>query len=420
MEQLAVLAFVPSSAPPANGWPTVVFGHGLGGSKEELFAVAAQLASQGFASVAIDFQDSGSRAVATSADASLGCAGACSTGGTACSAIAPCANPLTGNTCVGGAGAVSPTNTPQCYASILTTDLATTRDNIRQTVLDLQRLVKAISACGTADCTSTNSAHALEVDPAHIVYLGISLGGIIGSTTTALEQNFQGAVLNVAAVGLLDILENTSTLEISCPLVNALIQAGVLTGTIWNPANPTVGLCTTNAWQSQPAYVQFSQAARWVLDPADGANFATAHGTFPGLASKKFLLMEVVNDQVVPNVATNREGALVGLTPETADENSGLSNPLAPSTVLTTSPTTTQWVRYPTLPANSGTGFPGNSFQHASLLEPVPGNCSVTTTTSCTSNAQCPMTETCVNTAPGLLGTERVQTDAIFFLDSNH
>jgi pimeloyl-ACP methyl ester carboxylesterase len=422
IEQLGVLAFIPSSTVPPNGWPTVVFGHGLGGSREELFAVASQLAAAGFASVAIDFQDSGSRAVATSADPTLGCAGACQIAmSTSCSAIDPCTN----DTCIAaapGVGAVSPTNTPQCYASILTTDLATTRDNIRQTVLDLQQLVKSAASCGTTQCISTNGSK-LEVDPNNIVYMGISLGGIIGSTTTAVEQNFQGAVLDVAAVGLLDVLENTSTLEISCPLVNALIQAGVLTGTLWSPANPTVGLCTTSAWQSQPSYVQFSQAARWVLDPADGANFATPHGTFPGLASKRFFLMEVVNDQVVPNVATDREGALVGLMPQTADEYTGAAAPVASVALGTPSPTVNHWLRYPTL-APVAPSFFGNSFQHASLLEPVPGFCISSstftpTTTACGSNGDCPIGDQC-DLQAGELGTVRVQTDALSFLLANH
>ena len=78
-----------------------------------------------------------------------------------------------------------------------------------------------------------------------------------------------------------------------------------LLGDKWNPIAGT-GLCTTEAWKAQPGYRQFSVIARWVLDPADPANFTRK------LATRKFLIQEVVGDQVVPNVATENEGALVG------------------------------------------------------------------------------------------------------------
>ena len=53
-------------------------------------------------------------------------------------------------------------------------------------------------------------------------------------------------------------------------------------------------------------------------------------------------------------------------------------------------------MQYPTLPANAGNGFPGNTFAHGSLLQPA--------------NAG----------LDGALGTVRLQTDAITFLVLNH
>jgi hypothetical protein len=50
-----------------------------------------------------------------------------------------------------------------------------------------------------------------------------------------------------------------------------------------------------------------------------------------------------------------------------------------------------KWLQYPEVPADAGNGFPGNTFQHASLLSPAPG-------------------------PAGQLGTARVQKDAITFL----
>jgi hypothetical protein len=397
---LEVIAVIPNpnvvGPQPANGWPTVVFGHGLGSKKETVLAIAPQLAKAGFATIAIDFQAHGSRAVPISNDPALGCAGTCSvTTSTTCDVNGGC--PM-GESCINAAAqTIAPDVTHQCYSPFLATNLGLTRDNIRQTVLDLQRLVRAAKACGATNCVANgnapngangNSGNVLAIDPNHIVYTGISLGGIVGATTFSVDPTMQSAVLNVAAVGWADIFENSDTLEIVCPVIDGLIDAGVLMGMKWNGmdgANAS-GLCTTPAWKTQPGYAQFAAIARWILDPADGANFTAK------LAPKRFLLMEVVNDQVVPNVATDIMGELVSLTPKMADPETGAAGA---SMAITMNAGGTKWVRYANLPA-SAPSFPGNTFVHSSLLQPANAN------------------------LDGVLGTVRVQTDAITYLILNH
>ena len=413
---IEVLMFVPTGNPPATGYPTVVFGHGLGSEKESLIVIAGELAKLGIASAAIDFVDSGSRAVRTSSDPTIGCGpGFCSGGsGQACYDDPP------GSACPSGQNCeVAPSyeTTPQCYASFLSTDLAATRDNMRQTILDLERLVVAIGACGGTEPTA--SCGDLVVDPANIIYTGISLGGILGSTTVSIDPQLKGGVLNVAAVGWLDILENSSTNEIKCPLVDALIADGILIGDPWNgqDGSAATGLCTGDDWKTQPSYQTFSSTARWVLDPADGANYVGTR-----LPGKKFLLQEVVGDLVVPNVATDNEGALVGLMPGIADPLNPLdSATLAPSAALVAAigSGANAWLRYPTLDdTTASTGMFGNSFQHASLLEPVEslGHCLLAPATPCALDSECTNGpgDQCV--FPGVLGTERVQIDAISYL----
>jgi pimeloyl-ACP methyl ester carboxylesterase len=415
---LEVIAVVPNGTAPLTGWPTVIFGHGLGSSKETVLAIAGQLAQAGFASVAIDFQSHGSRAVPTSNSAALGCAGTCYTPGgtntgTACDTITPCGTP--GQRCLVLAGppaiSVAPTDSPQCYAPFLSPDLATTRDNIRQTVLDLQRLVLATKACGTTACTAAISGTPLAIDGSKMEYIGISLGGIIGSTTVSLAADIKGSVLNVPGMGLFDILENTANLTIRCSLVNSLIDAGVVMGSKF-PAQDAA--CLTDAWKQQPGYLQFSSIGRWVVDPADGANFAFK------LAPRRFLIQEVVNDQVVPNIATDREGMLVGLQAATADPFTPLTT--TPSMAITMpTPNRNEWLRYPTLPASDVTtgGF-GNAFEHASLLRPAavgPGHCSNNASMPCGTSADCGGANVCI--FPGVLGTARVQLDAITYLGAN-
>ena len=358
---IQVLAAVPQGTAPAGGWPTVVFGHGLTSSKTTLFAIAPQLAKAGFASVAIDFVLHDSRAIRTSTDTNMKCADS-------------------------DIPKPTPSTAPQCYAPFLSSDLAGTRDNIRQTVLDLEGLVAAIKACGTANCG------ALKVDATHLAYLGMSLGGLVGSIAVANIPDFKGAVLNVPAVGLVDVLENTASLDIRCSLVDALISLKVLSGELYNhnPADPK-GLCTTDAWKAQPGYQQFSVIARWGLDPADGATFTGK------LATRKILIQEVINDEIFPNIATDREGALVGLTPQTADPATSAAPPPS-AAIAPANPTANKWVRYPAV-----AGTPGNTFHHASLLQPdgvTMGNPA--------------------GTQAGQLGTARIQVDAITFLFNNH
>lgn len=372
---LEVLIVVPNDPMPAGGWPTIVFGHDLTRSKQDLLALAPQLAAAGFASVAIDFVAHGSRAVRISDDPALGCAG----------------------------GGVSPTAAPQCFAPIVSSDLAATRDNLRQSALDLELLVNALAACDPTACAGLRFGH--------LLYAGQSLGSLIGSLAVAADPRLDTALLYVPGAGLVDILERTDTLAIRCPLVNSLIDAGILIGERWDPAMPTEGLCTTDAWRSQPGYQQFAAIARWVLDPAEPANYTRL------LAPDRLLLQEVVGDEVIPNLASDALGMLLGLAPQSAD-------PFAPTTTTASAaileaPQTSKWLRYETLPATDpATGGFGNLFTHGSLLAPAaaPGRCSSAPATTCTSDDGCGA-GVCV--FPGVLGTARMQLDAITFLSAN-
>ena len=130
-------------------------------------------------------------------------------------------------------------------------------------------------------------------------------------------------MLNVGGAGWVDVFENTETLALRCSWVDGLIDAGVLVGDKYNPSQNT-GLCTTDAWKEQASYPQFASIGRWVLDPADTANFTRK------LAGRKTLLQEVVKDAVVSNLATDKLGALLELGPLTADSDDlGVAAPVS-------------------------------------------------------------------------------------------
>jgi pimeloyl-ACP methyl ester carboxylesterase len=312
---LGALMMTPTGTAPADGWPVVVFGHGLANNKENLFAIGGKLALAGFASIAIDASQHGSRAVRTSTAVALGCKGHCYNAanadtGVECETTGVTAGPgvcnaLAGETC-GSQVATSPVNppspagAPQCYDSVFSADLTVTRDNFRQTILDIERVVNAVKACGTTNCG------AFKVDPDRIFYGGISLGSLIGASAASIHPDIKGAALNVGGVGWLDVIENTGTKALQCGLVNKLIDSGVITGEKWTPTS-TTDVCSTGAWKLQPGYATFSAVARWVLDPADAANFVVR------LRAKPHLIQEVVGDMVVPNIVQEREAAITGV-----------------------------------------------------------------------------------------------------------
>lgn len=372
-ETLNGFIIIPTGTQPAGGWPTVVFQHGLGGAATNVLAIGGNLASTGagFASVAFDAVAHGNRRVKVN-----------TTGDCATMAL------------------------PQCFAGFLSPDLGTTRDNIRQTVVDHQQVIASLKKC----TGGINNCGAFIADPTRIFYVGQSLGGIIGGVSTVAGPEIKASVLNVPGVGWADIFENTDNLVIRCTLVDGLIAAGTLMGEPSNLlANPPTGLCTTDAWKTQPGYAQFAAIGRWVLDPADPANFVTRLvGSMP---SRKFLIQMVTADNVVPNIATQNLAALTGRMSSPARTNG--APPVQPTDAINATMPASKFVTYTNAPPNLGAGFPGNTYQHASLLSPA---------TSV--NATNPMTDLCnPTTAPqfcdGVLATQQMVVDAVRYLTNN-
>ena len=91
------ISIVPGELPPTNDLPVVFFGHGITGQKENLFAIGSQLAAAGFVAVAIDWVVHGDRAIRNNNDPLRGCA-----------------------------GEPAFSDAPQCFAPILSSDLAGT------------------------------------------------------------------------------------------------------------------------------------------------------------------------------------------------------------------------------------------------------------------------------------------------------
>lgn len=311
---LHMLVVVPTA--PATG--TVIFGHGLGGRKEDALYVAGQLAAAGYTVVAIDWVASGERIklVPGRTDCTLG----------------------------------SPD--PTCYVPIFSTDLLATRDNFRQSVIDAEQEARVVAACSASASCAVLSGRAQKIE-----YAGQSLGGLLGVMVTAMTPQIEASVIDVGGAGWLDLAVNTLDPGIRCSIVDGLIDAGILTGEklAADFSNlTTTALCKDSSWQTQPNFQAFRAAAQWILDPADGLNYAER---FQVPTAPRVFLQEVQNDATVPNIVQKNFGALAGLTMTIANS----VPPPAPSAGLATSGN--RWIEYVT-----DTNF---IYSHASLTTPT-------------------------------------------------
>lgn len=174
---LPYICCVPNVANP----PVVIFQHGLGQSKSNIFAIADSLCQAGFAVIAVDLVAHGANAFDTS------------------------------NPALSGQGFIN-------LAS-----LRTARDNIRQSSVNLSYLSQAILS-GQTDLGDGTTLSASSPR-----YLGMSLGGIVGGVFTATEPGNQRAVLNVAGGRISTLLLDSAA--ISPQILAGLAGQGVNPGT---------------------------------------------------------------------------------------------------------------------------------------------------------------------------------------------
>jgi dienelactone hydrolase len=167
--------FLPAAARPKNGYPVVIYGHGLSDSQFGAPTyIASTLAQNGFATLAFEITGHGygPKSVVNV------------TGSTG--SIPPLPTPGRGIQL--GNAAIGPTD--GCIAG----GAVAVRDCGRQTAVDLFALVKAIQ-----------QTPGLNLDPTQIYYVGQSFGGTYGTLFQAVEPNVTAAVLNGAGGTSVDI-----------------------------------------------------------------------------------------------------------------------------------------------------------------------------------------------------------------------
>ncbi|WP_018693470.1 VolA/Pla-1 family phospholipase [Algicola sagamiensis] len=190
---------------PATGWPVVILQHGIGYMKEFMLPLAAELAKQGFATVAIDHPLHGSRKVSFTNDQG---------------------NSITAN------ANVSPTD----YMNLA--NLLVARDNLRQSVLDMISLRIGVS----------NSANIGNVvlDRSKVHFMGQSLGAITGANFVGLANtsvggdivdsyfDIQTTALSTPAGGISSFLVESNRFG---PIVKSLVSMSYAQGIAASPTD---------------------------------------------------------------------------------------------------------------------------------------------------------------------------------------
>ena len=175
--QLLVELFLPSGTRPAGGWPVMIFGHGFTDSMYGApWTVASVLASKGIATAAISvvghgFGPQGTLTVKQIAGAPV----TLTSGGRGFDQD--------------GNGTIDST---EGVSAVGVNTIVSSRDGLRQTVVDIMQLVRQIQTGVDVDGDGS-----VDLDRNRIYYAGQSFGGIYGTILLGVEGSIRAGVPNV-------------------------------------------------------------------------------------------------------------------------------------------------------------------------------------------------------------------------------
>jgi hypothetical protein len=292
---------LPAGTRPASGWPVAIFGHGFGDSKfGAFFVVAASMAQQGIATVAINVVGHGG-----------GPLGVLALGAASGTVVVPAGGRgLDQN----GDGAIG---TTEGSAAAAPRSLIGSADALRQTTVDLMQLVRQIQAGIDVDGDGT-----ADLDPWRIYYFGQSFGGIYGTIFLGVERDVRVGVPNVPGGPIIDIIRLSPVFRPS-----TLTPVVVARGLANLPQLPS-GLPQFDEnlpFRNEPPRINNVPGAMALQDFIDQSEWANQAGNpvayapflrkapLRGNAAKSVIIQYAKGDQTVPNptaTAIVRAGAL--------------------------------------------------------------------------------------------------------------
>jgi hypothetical protein len=287
---LIVQIFLPAGAKPAGGWPVAIFGHGFGDSMYGApWTVAAVLASQGIATASINVVGHGGGALGTLNVLS--------------SSALPVVVPAGGRGIdQDGNGIIDST---EGSSAAPPRAIISSRDGLRQTVVDLMQLVRQIEAGVDVDGDGT-----ADLNAQRIYYAGQSFGGIYGTIFLGVEPSIKAGVPNVPGGSIIEIVRLSPVFR---PLAGIALATRV-------PSLINVGGITFNEnmpLRDQPLVINNVAGAldiqqvfdwdQWVQQAGNPVSYAAHIRKQPltGSAPKPVLFQFAKGDQTVPNPTTS-------------------------------------------------------------------------------------------------------------------
>jgi len=266
---IPVLMTIPNvGTKPSNGWPIVIFQHGITQFRSNVLAIADSLAAKGFAAIAIDLPLHGEKETSpfhTTIEPTFNVDYVNETTGV----------PVPGPDMVPDSSGAHFINLQNILAS---------RDNVKQGVSNLLTLRRSLEKLP-------------DIDPDKVGFIAHSLGGIVGTTYLGVETLVTPTSLVTTGGSITDILKNSETR--AQPIIDGLNAAGV-TG--------------------EAAVAQYFGAAQAIVDSADPVNYASS-----AVAKHPIHLIEVLGDKTVPNIATERLAALMGASAGVSSTTTGIA-----------------------------------------------------------------------------------------------
>ncbi len=295
-ESIPVTFMIPAAPPPSPaGYPVVIIAHGLGSSRHAILTFAEPLAAAGFAAVAIDADTHGSRRDPTDRENNL----------------APFLHELTGEADMAdGFGDHTGLVTTFDFLEGLR-NLSGARDAIRQSVLDFAELGILLRRGGLDLAPLARGGVTPVLDTSRIAFLGESFGTIVGGVLAAVEPDIDLYVLDVAGAGMLDlsICNAPGLATVVLPLAQVIFGAE---GRM-DRFHPAVAML------------------QWLVDPADPLTYAPhllrdrLEENGAPLGPRSVVVLEVVGDEVIHNLATESLARAAGLEVLPPGEVTGLA-----------------------------------------------------------------------------------------------
>lgn len=257
----------------AGSLPVVIFQHGITSSRGALMALADTLAKACTVGVAIDLPKHG---ILPTEDPSVDRFGALALlqaglSGGAFERLVKTTDPMTDCQAMQGVDVGNATDfyCPSGDNFINLANLANSRDSLRQGAIDLHSLYKALFDDADGALNANTIGTTIASDDIHFV--GMSLGGIVGTVFAANEPDLKTVTLNVAGGGIAKILDGSPSFEPS--ITAGLYNAGGLV----KPSGD---------------YEGFLIMAQTLVDSADPINFAS---TIVGNGTP-VMMQEVIGD----------------------------------------------------------------------------------------------------------------------------